>query len=99
MARRYLMLGVAAALGYVVAPRLGLPAWVAEIVFSIGLGASASVAIVVGTRRWRPRPALAWHLFAAGTLSFVLADLVFVLTQDLSSAAASFPSVADALYL
>lgn len=99
MTRRYLAFGAVAALAYVVLPRTGLlPVWAAELIFYIGLGVSASAAIVVGVRRWHPRAALAWHLFALGTLSFVLADLVFVLTEDLSAHGA-FPSIADALYL
>jgi hypothetical protein len=99
MTRRYLAFGAVAALAYVVLPRTGLlPVWAAELIFSIGLGVSASAAIAVGVHRWHPRAALAWHLFALGTLSFVLADLVFVLTEDLSARDA-FPSIADALYL
>ena len=99
MTRRYLAFAALAALGYVVAPRTGLlPVWAADLVFSVGVGLSASVAIVVGVRRHRPQPALAWQLFAIGTLSFVLGDLVFVLTQEMSAHGA-FPSIADALYL
>jgi signal transduction histidine kinase len=99
MTRRYLAIGAVAALGYVVAPRTGLlPGWAAELIFYIGFGLSAPVAIVLGVRRWRPHPALAWHLFAIGTLSFVLADLVYVLTRELP-VHGGFPSVADALYL
>jgi signal transduction histidine kinase len=100
LTRAYLVVGAVAALGYVVVPRTGLvPQWVPEIVFYIGFGLSSSLAILVGVRRYRPRPALPWHLFAVGTFAFVVADFVFVVTQELSPAAAHFPSIADALYL
>jgi signal transduction histidine kinase len=98
MSRRYLAIAALAAVGYLVAPRLGLPIWAAELVFYIGLGLSSAVAIVIGTRRHQPRIALAWYLFAAGTLLYALADLVFVLTEDVS-VSYPFPAVADWLYL
>jgi signal transduction histidine kinase len=100
MAWRYLAVGALLTLGYVLALRVGvlsIPA--AEIILYIGLGVSTAAAIVVGARRWRPRPALAWHLFAVGTLALVLADLVFVLTQEPPPSGGAFPSVADAMYL
>ncbi len=97
LTRAYLVVGAVAALGYVIIPRMGLPAWVSEICY-VGFGLSASLAILAGARLYRPRPALAWYLFAAGTFTVVVADLVFVLTED-ASPEARFPSLADALYL
>jgi signal transduction histidine kinase len=98
MTRRYLAIAALAAVGYLVAPRLGLPIWAAELIFYIGVGFSSSLAIVIGTRRHQPRSALAWYLFAGGTLLYALADLVFVLTEDVSTSY-RFPAIADWLYL
>jgi signal transduction histidine kinase len=99
MAWGYLVAGAVAALGYVIIPRTGLvPIWVPEIALYIGFALSASLAIVAGVRRYRPRPALPWYLFAIGTFAFVVAHCVFVLTAELS-ANGRFPSIADALYL
>ena len=96
---RYLSAMGLVAVVYLALPRGGsLPAWVPELVLYIGAGLSAVVAIVIGVRRHRPRPALAWHLFTAGTLSFVIADVVFVVTEELPQRG-SFPVVADWLYL
>jgi signal transduction histidine kinase len=99
MAWGYLAAGAVAALGYVIIPRTGLvPIWVPEIALYIGFALSASLAILAGVRRYRPRPALPWYLFAIGTFAFVVAHCVFVLTAELS-ANGRFPSIADALYL
>jgi signal transduction histidine kinase len=81
----YLVAGLIVALGYVVVPRTGLvPEWVAEIAFYLGFGVCSSVAILVGIRRYRPRPALPWYLFAVGTSLAVAGDSVFVLIQGRS---------------
>jgi hypothetical protein len=97
LTRAYLVFAAVTALGYVIILRMGPPAWVPEICY-VGFGLSASLAILVGARLYRPRPALAWYLFAAGTFTVVVADLVFVVTED-STPGARFPSLADALYL
>ena len=84
---------------YYLVPRTGLlPVWVPKIVFYNGLGVSSVAAIVVGIRRWRPAPALAWYLFAAGLLSFAVADIIFYTLQDVLGLN-QFPSVADVFYL
>jgi signal transduction histidine kinase len=95
----YLVAGAIVALGYLVAPRTGLvPERLTETAFYLGFGVCSSLAIVVGARRYRPRPLLPWYLFAIGTLMVVAGDFVFVLIQE-RSPSASFPSVADLLYL
>jgi signal transduction histidine kinase len=84
---------------YYLLPRTGLlPPWVPKIGLYNGLGLSAVAAIVVGVRRYRPTPKLAWHLFAAGLGSFATADLIFYTLQDLLGRDV-FPSVADVFYL
>jgi signal transduction histidine kinase len=99
LTRAYLVVGALAALGYVIIPRTGLVSgWVPEIFCYVGFGVTASLAILVGARLYRPRPALPWYLFAAGTFTVVVADFVFVLAEDLSPKV-RFPSLADALYL
>ena len=62
------------------------------------IGASAVVAILVGTRRNRPGIPVAWHLLAAGTAMWVLGDAIFSWYQDVQGLDPSL-SLADALYL
>ena len=84
---------------YYLVPRTGLlPAWVPKLVLYNGLGVSSVAAIVVGIRRWRPVPALAWKLFASGLLSFAVADVIYYLRNDVLGLH-GFPSVADVFYL
>jgi len=95
----YLAAASAVAVAYYALPRTGLlPAWAPKIVLYNGLGLSAVVAIVVGIRRFRPAPVLAWYLFAAGLLSFAIADIIFYIIQDLLHRDV-FPSLADVFYL
>jgi signal transduction histidine kinase len=94
----YLVAGVIVALGYMIVPRTGLVAeWVPEIAFYLGFGVCSAAAILVGIRRYHPRPALAWYLFAVGTSLVVAGDFVFVLIQR-RVPSGSLPSVADLLY-
>jgi signal transduction histidine kinase len=96
---RYLAAAAAVVVAYYALPRTGLlPAWVPKIVLYNGLGLSAVVAIVVGIRNFRPAPALAWWLFAAGLLSFATADIIFYTIQDVLGRDV-FPSIADVFYL
>lgn len=62
------------------------------------IGASAVVAIVVGTRRNRPHAAAAWYLLAVATTLWVIGDAIFSWYQDVKLVD-PFPSLADALYL
>ncbi len=96
---RYLAVASLVVVAYYVVPRTGLlPAWVPKIVLYNGLGLSSVVAIVAGTRRFRPAPALAWYLFAAGLASFATADIIFYTLQDILGLNV-FPSAADVFYL
>lgn len=62
------------------------------------IGASAVVAILVGTHRYRPHARVAWYLLAVGTTMWVLGDAVFSWYEDIQQVA-PVPSLADALYL
>jgi diguanylate cyclase (GGDEF)-like protein len=62
------------------------------------IGASAVVAILVGTRRNRPSTPVAWYLLAAATAMWVLGDAIFSWYQDVQGLDPSL-SIADAVYL
>ncbi len=94
----YLAVGAIVALGYMIVPRTGLvPDWVPQIGFYLGFGVCSAVAILVGIRRYRPRPALPWYLFAIGTSLVVAGDFVYVLIER-RVPSGSLPSVSDLLY-
>ena len=63
------------------------------------LGLSSSVAIVIGIRRFRPRAARAWWLFAAGQFLFFSGDLYTYSYPKLLGAVVPFPSPGDVAYL
>ncbi len=71
---------------------------VSKLVLYNGLGLSAVVAMIVGIRRNRPPHAGAWYLFAAGLTSFLTADVLYYVNQDILGIEA-FPSLADPFYL
>lgn len=71
---------------------------VSKLVLYNGLGASAVVAMLVGIRVNRPERPKAWYLFAAGLTSFLTADVIFYVLNDVMGNE-SFPSVADLFYL
>jgi diguanylate cyclase (GGDEF)-like protein len=71
---------------------------VARLLLYNGPGLSSVVAMLVGTRRHRPQERATWVLFAAGRLSFVTADVIFYVYDDILHVE-RFPSVADAFYL
>jgi len=57
------------------------------------------VAVVVGTRLYRPSKPLAWYLLAAGQLSFTVGDAINYTYQWVLHIQPPYPSVADAFYL
>ena len=75
-----------------------LPAGTGKVVTSTAVGFLAVLAILVGIRLNRPRPALPWFLIAAGALMFALGDVVWG-SYTISGEEAPFPSAADWLYL
>ncbi|WP_162467058.1 putative bifunctional diguanylate cyclase/phosphodiesterase [Streptomyces cavernae] len=62
------------------------------------LSAAAAVAILVGVRWHRPRPAVSWYLLAVGTGLFAVADTIFGALQ-IAGTMVPVPSVADLFYL
>ena len=91
-----LVLACLVAVGAVVAyPWLPRPG---QTVVNTGVGLAAVAAILVGVRRYRPVRRVAWLLFAAGLLAWVLGDLIYDL---IGYAAGQAPpvSVADLFYL
>lgn len=62
------------------------------------LSAAAAVAILVGVRWYRPRPALSWYLVAVGTGFFAVADAIFGVLQ-ITGTLVPVPSLADVFYL
>jgi signal transduction histidine kinase len=96
---RYLLIGSAASLIYLVIPTsIPLPALVPRLLLYQGVSASAVVALVVGVRRHRPPNPLPWYLLIAGQVIYLLADLTFHTMHDLLHSTA-FPSPADVLYV
>ena len=63
------------------------------------IGASAVVAILVGTRRNRPSSRLPWYLLALGQALFVCGDVIAYNWTRFFGGALPYPSAADALYL
>jgi signal transduction histidine kinase len=63
------------------------------------LGLGMVVAVVVGTRHYRPARPLAWYLLAAGQLSFTVGDAFFYTYQWVLELEPPFPSLGDAFYL
>ena len=75
---------------YFALPRGGAAA---SVVYE-GLGASASIAILWGVRRFRPRSALPWLLLSAGNALFVAGDTLSDIIVN-----PPMPSAADVFYL
>ena len=57
------------------------------------------VAVVIGTRMWRPSTPMAWYLIAFGQLLFTAGDAYSFFHEWVLKVEVPFPSVADALYL
>jgi signal transduction histidine kinase len=85
-----LLLGVA----YFLLPPSGLRA-VAYCATSLGM----VVAVVVGTRMWRPSRPMAWYLIAAGQLLFTVGDAYSFWYEWVLGLEVPFPSIADGFYL
>src|SRR2546426_485113 len=66
----------------------------AGVVFNV-IGASAIVAIIVGTRLNRPYRRLPWYLFAAGQAVFVTGDVLAYNYERFFGGKLPFPSIAD----
>jgi diguanylate cyclase (GGDEF)-like protein/PAS domain S-box-containing protein len=74
-----------------------VPAWHVPLWGTLGLVAVA--AITVGGRRNHPGRPLAWHLLAAGVLSFITGDMIYKISNEIFHIEPPFPSVADLFYL
>jgi signal transduction histidine kinase len=57
------------------------------------------VAMVAGTRQWRPAQPMAWYLIAGGQLLFAVGDAISFYRQWVLGREVPFPSVADGFYL
>jgi diguanylate cyclase (GGDEF)-like protein/PAS domain S-box-containing protein len=77
---------------------LGIPEWAWRFSIAMVINTSAAVALVVGIRRWRPEPLLAWSLLAVSQAIYALADFIFY-WQYYIDHSKSYPSLADAFYL
>jgi diguanylate cyclase (GGDEF)-like protein/PAS domain S-box-containing protein len=91
----YLALGSVLTVAYFFAPE-GLGH---HVIYDL-IGLSSVTAIVWGIRRYKPADALAWKLFAAGNLCFVVGDMIRGFYESaLGKEAAPFPGLADVAYL
>jgi signal transduction histidine kinase len=90
----YLALGAVLCAAYYL-----VPPTVAKLVVWPLIGGSSVVAIVAGTRWHRPAYPLAWYLVAAGQLSFITGDWLYVVRVRVLQAGQVFPSVVDLFYL
>jgi len=95
--RRYAGLGALAIGGYFALPLLHAPALVAVLLY-FAISMSASVALLLGARRYRPRRLLPWQLLAGGQALYALADLVFYLARSVYQID-RYPFYDDVLYL
>jgi signal transduction histidine kinase len=95
---RYIAIGAAASLVYLLVPGEAMPALVPRMLLYTGVSASAVVALLVGIRRHRPSNPTPWYLLTAGQAIYLAADLTFHTLHNLLHSTA-FPSPADVLYL
>ncbi|HEX8858949.1 MAG TPA: sensor histidine kinase [Actinomycetes bacterium] len=86
----YLGLGIGLCTAYYL-----VPATASKLVVWPLIGGSAATATVLGTRWHRPASRLAWYLFAAGQLSFVIGGWLQVVRVRVIESGPVFPSVAD----
>jgi signal transduction histidine kinase len=93
--RAYLIFGVALTVVYYL-----VPPDLAKLAVWPVIGFSSAAAILIGIRRNRPDRPLAWYLFAAGQVLFVLGDTLYALRLKLQpDATMIFPSFVDFFYL
>jgi signal transduction histidine kinase len=90
----YLGLGVALCTAYYL-----VPATASKLVVWPLIGGSSAAAVVLGARWHRPASRLAWYLLAAGQLSFVVGDWLYVVRVRVIESGPVFPSVVDLFYL
>ncbi|RYV49414.1 putative bifunctional diguanylate cyclase/phosphodiesterase [Pengzhenrongella frigida] len=90
---RYLIAGVVVSAGVFSMP-VGLGR---DLVYCL-IGASGTVAIVIGVRRHGPPHRRGWHLMAAGNAAWVLGDAIYAWFEH-GLLVSPFPSVADVAYL
>jgi signal transduction histidine kinase len=76
-----------------------VPPTVAKLVMWPLIGGSSVAAIVAGTRWHRPARPLAWYLVAAGQLSFITGDWLYVVRVRVLQTGQVFPSIVDLFYL
>jgi diguanylate cyclase (GGDEF)-like protein len=89
----WLAVGVLVCLGY---PALPSGSVASTVVYN-GLGLVAFGVIILGVRRNQPPNPASWYLFAAGVLTFVLADVTYEVT-GLILGSHPYPYWDDALY-
>jgi diguanylate cyclase (GGDEF)-like protein len=70
-----------------------------KLVLYNGLGLLSVVAIAFGRSRNRANPRTPWNWFAAGLLSFLIADICYYVLELTSPDGPPFPSIADFFYL
>lgn len=90
----YVGLGAALCAAYFLAPPTA-----AKLVIWPLIGGSSVAAIVAGTRWHRPARPLAWYLVAAGQLSFITGDWLYVVRVRVLQTGQVFPSIVDLFYL
>ncbi|MEX2394289.1 MAG: GGDEF domain-containing protein [Actinomycetota bacterium] len=89
----YLGIGVALAAVYVFLPQTG------QNFAQNAAGASAVIAVLVGTRWNRPHRPVAWVFMALGLLLLFVGDSIWTYYEEFLHIEAPFPSLADAAYL
>ena len=89
----WMLIGTLASVGYLFVPG----ETVASTCLYNGTGLLTVVAIIVGVRRNRPASARAWHVFAAGVLIMVAADITYEVS-GLVLGQHPYPYWDDALY-
>ncbi|MBL7259314.1 putative bifunctional diguanylate cyclase/phosphodiesterase [Paractinoplanes lichenicola] len=89
----FLLVGLAAAVAYVVLPPNQVTNWMFPAINTAG-----AVAAWIGLRRGRPRNRAAWMMLAAALSLSAAGDVIFA-GYDVVHADPPFPSVADVLYI
>jgi signal transduction histidine kinase len=90
----YVGLGAALCAAYFLVPPTA-----AKLVIWPLIGGASVAAIVAGTRWHRPARPLAWYLVAAGQLSFITGDWLYVVRVRVLQTGQVFPSIVDLFYL
>jgi diguanylate cyclase (GGDEF)-like protein len=93
MWRRYLLAGLVASAVCAVLPR----GTGRDILYCL-IGLSSAAAIVAGVRRNRPTHPASWYLFATGTATWALAEVLYGRYEP-ASVLAAFPSLSNLDYL